>query len=198
VRRGGRLRTLLAVVGGLVGLVLLLVIVFAVLGFRPYRTPSGSMEPTLQRGDRFVVANSSHPKRGDIVVLHPPAGELQSACGVRRHPGAICPRPSGPTNEGLSLVERVVALPGDRVSIRRGRMVLAGRPQRERYVRVNQPACDACNLPRTVAIPSGHVLTLGDNRAASDDGRYWGPVDEAAIVGRVRLRYWPLSNFGSP
>jgi signal peptidase I len=188
----------LAGVGGLVGLVLLAAIVFALLGFRQYQTPSGSMEPTLQPGDRFVVSKSSHPERGDIVVLHPPAGELQSTCGVRRHTGAICPRPSGSTNEGLSLVERVVALPGDRVSIRRGRVVLSGSPQREPYARVNQPGCDACNLPRTVVIPSGHVLTLGDNRASSDDGRYWGPADEGAIVGRVRLRYWPLASFGSP
>jgi signal peptidase I len=188
----------LAVVGGLLGFVLLVAIVFALLGFRAYRTPSGSMEPTLHRGDRFVVSKTSHPKRGDIVVVHPPAGELQSQCGVRRHTGAICPRPSGPTNSGFSLVERVVALPGDRVSIRRGRLVLDGRPQPEPYARVEDPACDACDLPRTVAIPAGHVLTLGDNRIASDDGRYWGPAAEDAIVGRVRLRYWPLSQFGSP
>jgi signal peptidase I len=188
----------LAVVGGLLGFVLLAAIVFALLGFRAYRTPSGSMEPTLHPGDRFVVSKTSHPRRGDIVVLHPPAGELQSQCGVRRHTGAICPRPSGPTNSGFSLVERVVALPGDRVSIRRGRVVLAGRQLAEPYVRVNDPTCDACNLPRTVVIPAGHVLTLGDNRAASDDGRYWGPVAVGAIVGRARLRYWPLSEFGSP
>jgi signal peptidase I len=188
----------LAVVGGLLGFVLLVVIVFALLGFRAYRTPSGSMEPTLHPGDRFVVSKSPHPKRGDIVVVHPPAGELQSQCGVRRHTGAICPRGSGPTNSGFSLVERVVALPGDRVSIKRGRLVLDGRPQPEAYARVDDPGCDACNLPRTVVIPAAHVLTLGDNRAASDDGRYWGPAAQGAIVGRVRLRYWPLSKFGSP
>ena len=189
---------MLAVVGGLLGFVLVAAIVFALLGFRAYRTPSGSMEPTLRPGDRFVVSKAPHPKRGDIVVLHPPAGELQSQCGVRRHTGAICPRPSGPTNSGVSLVERVVALPGDRVSIKRGRLVLDGRPQPEPYARVADPACDACDLPHTIAIQAGHVLTLGDNRIASVDGRYWGPAAEGAIVGRVRLRYWPLSTFGSP
>jgi signal peptidase I len=198
VRRGGVGRALIAIVVGLVGLVIVLAALSAVLGLKPYRVPSESMRPTLEVGDRFVASKESDPKRGDIVVLHPPTGAAENICGVRHDERSICPRPTTGTADGLNFVRRVVALPGERVSIRGGRAVIDGRVQKEPYVRVTDPSCEGCDLPRPVTIPAGHYLTLGDNRSEAADDRLTGPVAKTAIVRRARLRYWPPSRIGAP
>jgi signal peptidase I len=49
-------------------------------------------------------------------------------------------------------------------------------------------ACDVpegCEFPQPVVVPSGDYVMLGDNRGASDDSRFWGPVRRSWIVGRV-------------
>ena len=91
----------------------------------------------------------------------------------------------------------MVARGGDRVAIRGGRVVLNGRLQREGYIRPDRD-CRLCNRPRPVRVPTGRLFVLGDNRGQSVDSREWGPVSEDAVVGRVRFRYWPPSEIGSP
>ncbi len=69
--------------------------------------------------------------------------------------------------------------------------------QREPHAR-KDAECQACNLPREITVPAGHVFVMGDNRGASDDSRLWGPVRVGAVEGEVRLRYWPLDALGGP
>ena len=47
-----------------------------------------------------------------------------------------------------------------------------------------------------IYVPEGYVLPLGDNRDNSQDGRYFGPVDEKKVNGRVVARFWPLGRIG--
>ena len=196
--RGGPARALLAIVLGVLGLALVLALLFAVLGLKAYRVPSESMRPTFEVGDRFVASKESDPKRGDLVVLHPPTGSRENACGVRHDARSICPLPTRGTIDGLNFIRRVAALPGARVSIKGGRVVIDGKLQREPYVRVADPSCEVCSLPKPVTIPPGHYLTLGDNRSEAADDRFTGPVEKDSIVRRARLRYWPLGKLGSP
>jgi signal peptidase I len=198
VASGGLGRALLAIVVGLVALVLVLLVLSAVLGLKPYRVPSESMRPTFDVGDRFVASKESDPQRGDLVVLHPPTGAPENLCGVRHDDRSICPLPTRGTIDGVNFIRRVVALPGERVSIKGGRLVIGGKLQREPYVRVGDPSCEACNLPKPVTIPPDHYLTLGDNRSEAADDRFTGPVEKDSIARRARLRYWPLGKFGSP
>ena len=77
----------------------------------------------------------------------------------------------------------MVAGPGDRISIVNGRVIRNGAREREPYIR----ACGGpiCNFPEPITIPSGEYYVLGDNRAASDDSRFWGPIRRGWIIGLV-------------
>ena len=146
----------------------------------PYYVPSQSMEPTL-RGcphcddDRILVDKISYrlhaPHRTDIVVFHAPPSL----------------RKSDPV-----LVKRVIGLPGERLTLRGGRVLIDGRPLAEPYVR------HGCRTtPETSrsswTVPSGDVFVMGDNRCNSDDSRDFGPIPESSIIGRAFVIVWPLS-----
>ena len=174
---------------------------------KPYRIPSGSMEPTLAVGERVIVNRiGSHfdkPSVGDIVVFHPPHGADSNvnACGDRgegpfyegpksRLP---CDRPTT-TRSDQNFIKRVVGVPGDRIAVRDGHVVRNGLEQKEPFIRACGGGPD-CNLG-TITVPPGHYFMMGDNRGASDDSRYWGPVPRDWIIGSAFLSYWPPKHVG--
>lgn len=152
-----------------------------------YRITSGSMLPTLPIGSRVAVEPGLQPKVGEMIVFHPPAGATPATpvCGSPGQ-GAGFPQPCGvaaPRSSRATFIKRVVAGPGALVSIIAGRAVVNG-------VTISQGftgACDAadCNFPTPVRVPARHYYVLGDNRGASDDSRFWGPVPAASVVGVV-------------
>jgi signal peptidase I len=168
---------------------------------KPYRIPSGSMEPTLTIGQRVLVNRIGNrfgdPKIGQILVFHPPKGAETDTCGDpaggqdRR---AACDRPT-PTHSSVNYIKRVVAGPGDRISIRNGHVVLNGRLQKEPFIR-SCPIGAACDFPKTITIPAGHWFMMGDNRGESDDSRFWGPVPRSWIIGDAFATYWPPKRIG--
>lgn len=124
-----------------------------------------SMEPTLRDGDRLVVDRLDRSlggiARGDVVVL--------------RNPG----------DTGVDFVKRVVGLPGDRVALRAGRLLVDGREVGDfEHVR------DDCDMAELL-VPDDHVFVLGDNRPVSADSREFGIVPAALLLGTVRARVWP-------
>lgn len=147
-----------------------------------FRVEGMSMEPTLHSGE-FVMVNKlayrldavseipllkawfRPPQRGDIVVFR---------------------FPQRPDRE---FVKRIVALPGERVEVKDGRLYINGRPLEEPWLpegmRVER--CYVCPL----TVPPDHYFVLGDNRAGSNDSRHWGPVHRRYIIGRAWLVYWP-------
>jgi signal peptidase I len=160
---------------------------------RHYRVPSRAMEPTLEVGAHVTVDPGAYrdapPERGDIVIFHPPPGSATSTCGSRYIPGRrACDRPI-PGALAVRFIKRIVAVPGDRLSLREGFVYLDGRRFPEPYVA--GPCRDerrrGCDLPEEIVVAPGHYFMLGDNRGASDDSRFWGPVAASAIVGRVRI-----------
>ena len=164
--------------------------------------PSSSMVPTLRAGDTILVDRNAYrhakPRIGDIVVFHPPAGALrQRQCGKRPPAGQACSKAT-PRNSGTTFVKRVVAHPGNRVSIRRGRVIRNGKRASEDFV----TPCGqggGCDFPRRFTVAAGRYYLLGDNRGESDDSRYWGPVSARSIVGRVRRLDPPRrARVGSP
>jgi len=175
---------------------------------KPFRIPSGSMEPTLDIGQRVLVSrvnyHFSDPDRGDIVVFKPPAGADQDGgtCGVPNFSvgqGQPCPTPTKKRSK-QNFIKRIVALPGDRISIRNGRVILNGKLQKEPFIRPPSPAegCEVCNLPKEIKIPPDHFFMMGDNRGASADSRFWGPVPRDQLIGQAFFTYWPPKRIGVP
>jgi signal peptidase I len=135
----------------------------------PVLVAGDSMRPTLLPGQRVAVGPLDRPpRRGDLVV-------------VRRG--------------GLEVVKRVVGLPGERVRLVAGRLEVDGLAVAEPYVgegggrEAGGPRADAGDLD--VRLGDDQYLVLGDHRAASTDGRDFGPVPADALVARVRFSYWP-------
>ena len=153
-----------------------------------YTVTSGSMEPTLQVGERVAVVRSGAVQVGDIVVFHPPAGarptDPQCGAGGQGTGSSQACDLAVPQESGAVFVKRVVAGPGDAVSLVDGHVVLNGSRQAEPYVE----ACasqDACSFPTSITVPAGEYYLLGDNRGVSDDSRFWGPVPRGWIIGTV-------------
>ena len=149
--------------------------------------PSGSMEPTLQIGDRILVNKLSYHlhgvDRGDIVVFSRPPAEN---CG-------------GP--EVNDLVKRVIGLPGDVISLSGGYVYIDGKrldeswlPASEQGITSAGPTGTPSDLGHPYRIPAGDYFVMGDNRTDSCDSRYWGPISRSLIVGKVEVRVWPISS----
>jgi signal peptidase I len=136
--------------------------------FRRFEIVNESMRPALEPGD-WVIAQRTHgvPERGDVVVF-----EHEE-------------RP------GLSLVKRVVALPGESVEIGNGQVHVGGSV-------LPEPWASGFTQPeRTWHVPPGAVFVLGDHRvAAGGDSRTLGPIDVRSIRWKVVARYWPAARIG--
>ena len=148
-----------------------------------YRVPTGSMEPSVEPGDRIVVAKAAYgiripftdawlvrwadPSPGDVVVLDSP-------------------------EDGSVLLTRVVALEGELVEVRDGKLRIDGVPvavegAREHLGTSNHRVVLGTGGPDfgPVQVPEGKALVLGDNRGNSRDGRYFGFVSTDSIFGRA-------------
>ncbi len=145
--------------------------------FQTFFIPSGSMEPTLQLGDRIIVNKLSVEfgtiNIGDIVVFKAPPAEN---CGE-------------PVTD---LVKRVIGLPGDTLTSKGNTIYVNGKKLDEKW-------------PHTEPLgqPIGHVhvgpnqyFMMGDNHSDSCDSRMWGTVPRSDIIGKAFVRIWPLSRIG--
>jgi signal peptidase I len=150
-----------------------------------FRVDSGSMRPTLPIGARVAVEPGLSPKVGEIVVFHAPIGATPAnpVCGAPGE-GAGFPQPCGmstPQSSRAVFIKRIVAGPGAVVLIRDGHAVVNGTVRPEPFA----AACGGpdCNFSIPVRVPAGQYYVLGDNRAGSDDSRFWGPIPASSIVG---------------
>jgi signal peptidase I len=151
----------------------------------PFYVGSGSMKPTLHgcqgcTNDRVLINKLAYdleePERGDIVLFRDPEGGAEP------------------------LIKRVIGLPGDRIAVRHGKLVLNGEPLKETYV-VNRGCVRGAPKTRSfgpVTVPEGHVFVMGDNRALSYDSRFFGPVPEDSLIGEALFRFWPPRRVGDP
>jgi signal peptidase I len=165
---------------------------------KPYRIPSGSMEPTLAIGQRVLVdrigMHFGDPSVGEIAVFNPPQNAQQEVCGVARPAGAACSAPE-PKRSSTYFIKRIVAGPGDVISISEGHVIRNGKREADSYIRACAVVAQ-CNFPTPVKIPAGHWFMMGDNRGESDDSRFWGPVPTGWIVGAAFATYWPPDRIG--
>lgn len=140
---------------------------------RAYSVPSSSMAPAIKPGDQVCVevGPGKGPLRGEIWALHLPNS----------------PPP------GHTAVKRIIGLAGETVQVAGGKVLIDGTP-------LNEPYLSVVPTYTTTPITLGpnEFFVLGDNRNASNDSHIWGPASRDELVGRVTLRYWPLSRLGGP
>jgi len=180
----------------------------------PRYIPSGSMLPELQINDRLIIEKftlkNSLPTRGDIIVFKSPFSFDEKLILSRSKPlpkKRYCFFMSFPPISfvpGLrdracdAYIKRVVALPGDVVSVnKKGEVLISNKIISEPYVTYNcsESLFNDCGEFSNLKVPEDHFLVLGDNRANSWDGRYWPGgrfLHKKEIIGKAYLRFWPL------
>src|SRR5690606_8396500 len=198
----------------LIGVAVLIALVLKTFLVQAFVIPSGSMEQTIQIGDRVLVDKltpwfGSRPQRGDVVVFKDPGGWLQDeqTTPKKEDPVGIKQIKDGLTFIGLlpsdnekDLIKRVIGVGGDRVQCcdPQGRVTVNGVPLNEDYL---YPGNAPSTTPFDITVPEGRLWVMGDHRSDSADSRshidtdYGGTVSEDEVVGRAMVIAWPLGRW---
>ncbi|HEX2293958.1 MAG TPA: signal peptidase I [Actinomycetota bacterium] len=161
--------------------------------------PSASMEPTLVEGDRVLVEKISYrlgePERGDVVVFEKefataiiPAEDDPFWEDIGSAIKGLFGFPTGGTQD---FIKRVIAVEGDTVEGREGRVYVNGEAIDEPYLAEGTETSPFA----AVDVPKDMIFVMGDNRGNSDDSRAFGPIPVDEVVGHAFLLLWPPSDF---
>ncbi|MFL6209792.1 MAG: signal peptidase I [Pyrinomonadaceae bacterium] len=150
----------------------MLMILFVVFVVQPVKVEGTSMLPRLHDGERIFVNKLIYYhlppiQRGDIIVFW------------------------FPDDPDKSYIKRVIALPGEMVEVRDGRIRINNQELNEPYL---DPQLNVSHMSQPPTVVKQHYyFVMGDNRDHSSDSRYWGLVPEKYIYGKALFRYWPLA-----
>lgn len=166
-----------------------------------------SMYPTLKPNQRLVLNRicrtiKEMPNRGEIITFEAPSNARNEATSVKaeyeNEPTTLLGKFSYYVLERKkeSYIKRVVALPGEHVEIRNGKIYINGEELQESYLQE-----DVITEPQNVyltdfVVPEGYIFAVGDNRTESRDCRSFGCIPIEKIEGKVWIRFWPLNLFG--
>ncbi len=145
---------------------------------QPNKVEGNSMYPTLHNSERILTSKITYrlrtPERGDIVVFAPPNAQKGD------------------------YIKRIVALPGETISLSNGQVKVNGTLLPESYLPVGLKTSEKQFLRdgQSFIVPTDKYIVMGDNRPFSSDSREWGPITKESIVGVASWRYWPFSVFG--
>jgi len=137
-----------------------------------------SMDTTLETNELILVDTLSYklhpPRRGDIIILHPPVFGAESE----------------------DYVKRVIGLPGETVRVRHGTVYINGKTLSEPYL-TQSHTYDWPPEGGAQTVPPGKLFVLGDNRDISYDSHEWATpwLAEDQVIGRAMIAYWPLKDF---
>lgn len=153
--------------------------VFSVIYFfvaRPFQVSGESMYPTY-KDKEYIFTNIlglklGHLNRGDVVVF------------------------KAPMDKSKDFIKRVVGLPGDSVGLSDGYVTLnSERLDESSYINDDVKTFGGAFLKEndSIIVPDDSVFVMGDNRAYSSDGREWGMLKQADIIGKSFFVYWPIT-----
>lgn len=155
----------------LLSLLLAFIVIFFL--YQPVQVEGTSMMPRLSPRERIFINKLVYRfepiRRGDVVVFR------------------------YPLDPSKSYIKRVVGLPGERVSVRSGRVYVNGAPLAEPYL--TDGLTDHQSYPETL-VGADQYYVLGDHRGSSNDSRVWGTVNRKSIYGRAVFVYWPFRELG--
>jgi len=164
-----------------------------------FKIPSGSMLPTLKIGDYLLVNKFIYgikmPFTGTILIpVHEP----------KPNDIVVFKFPKDPR---LDYIKRVIGVPGDQVEIRQKKIFVNGKPFADRHGVHQDPMILPSSLINPdifhtweiqgnrdqfgpIQVPEGKIFVMGDNRDNSYDSRFWGLVDQKAVLGKALIIYW--------
>ena len=146
---------------------------FIIFLYQPVKVEGTSMLPGLEDQERIFVNKFVYRwepvSRGDVIVFR------------------------YPRDTSKSYIKRIIAVPGDRIAIDKGRVYINGLLLREEYVPGEYR--DLRSYPETV-ISAGTYFVMGDHRSLSSDSRDFGPIEERFVIGKAVFIYWPFDKLG--
>ena len=191
----------------LAGVAILIALVLKTFLLQAFVIPSGSMENTIQIGDRVLVDKlspwfGSKPQRGDVVVFKDPGNWLAGEKSTKKNDPVVVKQVKQgltwigllPSDNDRDLIKRVVGVGGDTVKCcdTQGRVTVNGIPLNEPYI---HPGNKPSDFSFTAKVPQGRLWVMGDHRANSADSRYRGTVSEKLVVGRAVVIAWPVGHW---
>lgn len=170
-----------------------------------------SMYPTLKENqrlwlDRWGRTTHKMPERGDIITFEAPSTTLLSTAEIAQ--SNVARYENEPTSlvssfkynvleiGKVSYIKRVIALPGEHVEIKNGKVYIDGRILDEPYLVDGVVTDNGKGYCIDLTVPENTVFALGDNRSQSTDCRCFGCIPLEKIESKVWIRIWPLSLFG--
>ncbi|WP_033252726.1 signal peptidase I [Kitasatospora phosalacinea] len=214
-RRAPRQRSFWKELPILIGIALILALVIKTFFVQAFSIPSGSMENTLQVGDRVLVDKltpwfGSEPERGEVVVFKDPGGWLNDEPTQRSDNSFVRGVQDVfsfiglmPSSDEKDLIKRVIAVGGDTVECQ------GSGPVKVNGVALDEPYIFPGNTPcgekpfGPVNVPKGTIWVMGDHRGNSLDSRYHmdqpggGTVPVDNVVGRAFVVAWPIGDWAT-
>ena len=172
-----------------------------------------SMSPTFSPNDRLILNRlyrtlNTEPQRGDIITFEAPTenyangekADLSNPVAIynKELEGIVAKFFYNVVELGkTSYIKRVIALPGEHVQIKDGKVYINGEELEEDYLADDVITEAEGGQFLDLIVPEGTVFAMGDNRGHSADSRRFGCIPYEKIEGKVVLRFWPLSSFGT-
>lgn len=166
-----------------------------------------SMYPTLVEGDRLILnrwnrTTGKEYKRGDIITFEAPTNKT-----IEDQSNPVAVYANEPKNifskfvyyvlelNKMSYIKRVIALEGEHVEIKDGKVYINGKELQEDYLK-DDVITSSTGLTDFI-VPKGYIFAMGDNRPKSTDCRAFGCIPVEKVEGKVVFRFWPIKVFGT-
>jgi signal peptidase I len=144
---------------------------------QPFYVKGASMEPSFHDHEYLIVDEISYrfnePLRGQVVVFR------------------------YPRNPQEYYIKRIIGLPGEQVQIKDGRVYIYNQKHADGLMLIEEYLPEGLltmsDTESRITVGDGEYFVLGDNRNASKDSRFFGPVNKSFITGKILFRGWPLN-----